>query len=166
VPTRAADAAATVGALSLWFASFGVANIWVSGQGSYFKNQFMEHLRNALRSQHHFTTAYLPWANGSIERACREVLRAVRALLSEFRLPLSHCSKLSRLVQSILNNSPSPQRGDLSLITTFTGRPPDSPLQSLVFTVADKTLSLGDPLPAVAQYLTDALYCRCYTQAG
>jgi Integrase core domain/Integrase zinc binding domain len=143
VPTRAADAAATVDALSLWFASFGVAKTWVSDQGSHFKNQVMEHLRKALRSQHHFTTAYTPWANGSIERACREVLRAVRALLSEFRLPFSHWPTLSRLVQSILNNSPSPQRGDLAPITTFTGRPPDSPLQSLVFTLADKTLSLS-----------------------
>jgi hypothetical protein len=42
-------------------------------------------LQDALRADHHFTTAYTPWANGTVERVGREVLRATRALLSEYR---------------------------------------------------------------------------------
>jgi hypothetical protein len=142
VPSEAADAAATVNALTLWFAAFGVSQVWVSDQGSHFKNQVMDSVRKALRSQHHFTTAYSPWANGTIERACREVLRAVRALLSELRLRFDQWPAVSRIVQSVLNNSPSPQRGDIAPLTAFTGRAPDSPLQSLVCIAATQTLPL------------------------
>jgi transposase InsO family protein len=86
VPTSAADAASAVDALSLWFATFGVVYWWVSDRDAHFKNQLMDGLRSKLRSQHHFTTAYSPGANDTVERACKEFLRAVRALLSEFRL--------------------------------------------------------------------------------
>jgi hypothetical protein len=105
---------------------------WVSDQGSHFKNKTVEGVQNALRSQHHFTTAYTPWANGTVERACREVLRAVRGLLSEFKLRPAEWPKVHRIVQSVLNNSPSPQRGNIAPITAFTGLPPDSPLLALV----------------------------------
>jgi hypothetical protein len=57
VPSAAADAAATVDALTLWFSAFGVATTWVSDRGSHFKNLVMDALRKALRTQHHFTTA-------------------------------------------------------------------------------------------------------------
>jgi hypothetical protein len=99
-------------------------------------------MRQALHSQHHFTTAYTPWANGTVERACRDVLRASRALLSEFRLRSDQWPEVAPIVQLVLNNSPSPQRGNIAPLTAFTGREPDSPLRSLVFTVADATLSL------------------------
>ena len=104
----------------------------------------MDSVRKVLCSQHHFTTAYSPWANGTIERACREVLRAVRALLSELRLRPDQWPSVSRIVQSVLNNSPSPQRGNIAPLTAFTGRSPDSPLQSLVCVAADQTLPLSE----------------------
>jgi RNase H-like domain found in reverse transcriptase/Reverse transcriptase (RNA-dependent DNA polymerase)/Integrase zinc binding domain len=66
VPCEAANAAATVNALMLWFAAFGVVSMWVSDRGAHFKNQVVEGMRQALRSQQHFTTAYTPWANGTI----------------------------------------------------------------------------------------------------
>jgi hypothetical protein len=142
VPSIAADTAATVDALSTWFAAFGIAAVWVSDQGSHFKNQVMESLRKSLRTQHHFTTAYTPWANGTVERACREVLRAARALLSEFRLPPDQWPDVARIIQSSLNNSPSPQRGNIAPITAFTGRNPDSPLLSLLSVLTGQSLSL------------------------
>jgi transposase InsO family protein len=77
-----ADSETTADALVRLFSSFGVVRTWVSDQGSHFKNKTIEKVRRALRSQHHFTTAYTPWANGTVERACREFLRAARALLS------------------------------------------------------------------------------------
>jgi hypothetical protein len=50
VPCVAADAAATVDALTLWFGAFGVALIWVSDGVSHFKNNFVDGERKALRS--------------------------------------------------------------------------------------------------------------------
>jgi hypothetical protein len=105
----------------------------------------MDSVRKVLYSQHHFTTAYSPWANGTIDRSCREVLHAVRALLSELRLRFDQWTAVYRIVHSVLNNSPSPQRGNIAPLTAFTGRAPYTPLQSLVCVASDQTL----PLPAI-----------------
>jgi transposase InsO family protein len=56
---------------------------WVSNQGAHFRNQVVESLQRALGAQHHFTTAYTPWDNGTVEVVNREVLKSVKALLSE-----------------------------------------------------------------------------------
>ena len=73
-------------ALIHWIGSFGTMEWFVSDQGSHFKNQLIDELTSELRVHHHFTTAYSPWANGSVERVCREVLRATKALCSEWKL--------------------------------------------------------------------------------
>jgi hypothetical protein len=49
VPTAAADAASVVDALTSWFADFGTALVWVSDQGSHFKNRVIDGVRRALR---------------------------------------------------------------------------------------------------------------------
>jgi hypothetical protein len=144
IPCFSADTVSTMDAFMMWFAAFGVAMLWVSDRESHFKNQVMDGVRKALRSQHHFTTAYSPWANGTVERACREVLRETRALLSEFQLNSKQCPEVARIVQSVLNNSPSPQRGNIAPITAFTGRAPDFPLRSLVTPDKNVTLTLDD----------------------
>jgi hypothetical protein len=104
----------------------------------------MTGLRKFLRTQHYFTTAYCPWANGTVERACKEVLRATRALLSEFRLRTAQWPEVYKLVQSILNHTPSPQRGNLAPITVFTGQKADSPLRSVISSFSGTTLSSTD----------------------
>jgi hypothetical protein len=48
VLSEAADAAATVDALTLWFAAFGVSQVWVSDQGSHFKNQVIDFCSKGL----------------------------------------------------------------------------------------------------------------------
>ena len=55
--------------------------------------------------------AYSPWANGSIDRVCREVLRACRALLSEFPLAPPDWPAVTECVQSILNHAPLKRLG-------------------------------------------------------
>jgi hypothetical protein len=132
VPAKSADEKRTVDALVEWFAAFGVVSIWVSDRGSHFKNRVIDGVRKALRTQHHFTTAYSPWANGTVERACREILRAVRALLSEFKLGPRDWPAVAPIVQAALNSAPSPQRGDISPLTAFTGIPTASTLLSIV----------------------------------
>jgi transposase InsO family protein len=60
IPSQGAYAATVLDALLSWFAAFGVSMTWVSDQGSHFKNTVLEDVRRALRSRHHFTTAYSP----------------------------------------------------------------------------------------------------------
>jgi len=86
---------------------------------------------------HHFTTAYSPWANGSVERICREVLRACRALCSEWKLGPKDWPSVTECVQSVLNQAPLKRLGLRSKVKpvvyrtpleVFTGHTPARPL--------------------------------------
>jgi len=83
-----------------WFTDYGIVEQWVSDRGTHFKNTLMKNLREALHSSHHFTLAYCPWSNGSVEVVCRELLRATRAILSEMQLDRKAWPSLMPIVQS------------------------------------------------------------------
>ncbi|KAG3206635.1 hypothetical protein PC128_g578 [Phytophthora cactorum] len=114
VPCEAADAETTFHCLMVWFSSFGVCRTWVSDQGTHFKNKTIEALQHALGAHHHFTTARCPWANGTVEEVMREMLRCCRALLSEWRLQPREWPRVVKIVQLVLNNTPSPSLGGLA----------------------------------------------------
>jgi transposase InsO family protein len=86
VSCRTADAAANVDALMRWFAVLGVVLLWISDRGSHFKNELVRRVQNELKTKLHLTTANCPWSNGTIESACKQVIRAFRAVLAELRM--------------------------------------------------------------------------------
>jgi transposase InsO family protein len=86
VPCRTADAAAAVDALMRWFAVFGVVLLRISDRGSKFKNEVIRRVQKELKAKHHFTTANCPWSNGTVESACKQVIRDFRAVLSELKM--------------------------------------------------------------------------------
>jgi hypothetical protein len=65
-----------------------------------------------------------------VERVCRELLRATRALLSEFKLPPEAWTSVLPMVQSGLNNAASVRMQGRCPMEVFPGLPPDSPLVS------------------------------------
>lgn len=75
----------------------------VTDQGSHFTSTLMKDMTEDMKLDHHFTTAHCPWANGSVERICREVIRANRAVLSEMKLDPTEWTAIVECVQSILN---------------------------------------------------------------
>ena len=111
IPSNTADAEVVVESLLNWFSRFGVVPIWVSDQGTHFKNTVMKELARRMKCKHHFTPVYSPWANGSIERMNKELLRVLRALLLENRLEEVSWPYLLPAVQSTLNHSPSNRLG-------------------------------------------------------
>ena len=131
-PCERADAEHTVDTLLKWFASFGVAQTWISDKGSHFKNTVMILLNKALHAHHHLTTPYNPRSNGTVERVCQEVLRAARSILSEFRLCEEDWPDVIYIIQSILNNSKRPSLNHEAPITAFTGLPADNPLRTML----------------------------------
>lgn len=146
VPCGAADAEHTVDALLKWFSSFGVVLLWVSDQGTHFKNEVVRGLREKTRGSHHFTLAYCPWTNGTVEVVCRELVRVLRALLSEFQLPFTSWPDVVPMVQSALNNTPLERRGGRCPLNVFTGLPTDNPWVCIKAEVEGKmeTRSISD----------------------
>ncbi|GMF50897.1 unnamed protein product [Phytophthora fragariaefolia] len=114
-----------------WFKRFGVVHQWVSDQGAHFKNQFMEKLSVALDSHHHFTTAYTPWKNGTVEVVNREVLKSVKTLLSERQLQVQDWPRVLPVVQAALNTMPADRLGGVTPLTAFTALPGGSQLRGI-----------------------------------
>lgn len=135
--TEAANAEEVANYLTTWVSSFGGMEWIVTDQGSHIKNQLIAELSSQFHVQHHFTTAYSPWANGTVERVCREVLRACKALCSEWKLAPRDWPAVVESVQSVLNQSPLRRLGlrdknkkDVyrTPLEVFTGQLPGRPL--------------------------------------
>ena len=60
-------------------------------------------LQHVLGAKHHFTAARCPWANGTIENAMKHVLKAFRALLSEWRMDKKDWRIIRDVEQMICN---------------------------------------------------------------
>ena len=82
---------------------------------------------------HHITTAYSPWANGTAERLGRELLWTLRALLSERQLNVTDWDYILPAVQFALNTRKSPILGGISPIKAATGIAPVQPTDIVVW---------------------------------
>ena len=82
-PCESPTAAHAAESLLEWFSRYGVAPVWVSDRGSHFLNEVIRILAQRLHASHHFTLAYCPWANGSIEIINKHILSVLRSLTSE-----------------------------------------------------------------------------------
>jgi hypothetical protein len=145
-PHETADAASTVESLVHWFSTFTICGTWCSDQGSHFKNRVVAGVSKALGTQHTFTVAYSPWSNGTVEVVCREVLRALRALISELHLQFKHWPSVVPILQSMLNNQPADRLKGMAPVTAMTALPASTPL-----------LSITSPLPGVEVLTMDQI---------
>jgi len=128
VPSERTDHVVVVHALVDWYKRFGVAETHVSDKGSHFKNKVVAELNDILKTKHHFTTAYFPKSNGTVERVNREIMKVLRSLVSEFKISWNEWASLLPLVQSALNNNKSAILAGQAAITVFTGLPAYNPL--------------------------------------
>ncbi len=95
----------------------------MSDGGSHFKNEVIEKVHKLVGAHHHITTAYSPWANGTIEVVNRCVLRAVKTLSSEMKLQVDEWSLILPLVQGALNHQPASRLDGIAPVTAFMGLP-------------------------------------------
>jgi hypothetical protein len=76
--------------------------------------------------------AYSPWSNETVEVVCREVLRALRALVSELQLGFKHWPSVVPMLPSTLNNQPSNRLDGTAPITAMTSLPVSTPILSVL----------------------------------
>jgi hypothetical protein len=112
-----------------WNKRFGVAETHVSDKSYHFKNKVVAELNDIFKTKHHFTTAYSPKSNGTVERVNGEIMKVLRSLVSEFKISWNELASLLPLVQSALNNYKSASLAGQAPITVFTGLPVYNPLE-------------------------------------
>jgi IS30 family transposase len=80
----------------------------------------VQRVQKELKAKHHFTTANCPWSNGTIESACKQVIRAFRAVLSELKMYADEWPEVVNMVQSVLNNYLSTRLNKRTPMQVFT----------------------------------------------
>jgi hypothetical protein len=90
----------------------------------------MDGMAKIFGVNHHFVTAYCPWANGTVEVVNRMLLRVLKSMLSESKLPMAEWSKLLHQVQMAINFNPSNRITGVAPVTAFMALPAQTPLKS------------------------------------
>jgi hypothetical protein len=85
-------------------------------------------VQQELKAKHHFTSTNFPWSNGTIESACKQVIRAFRAVPSELKMYADEWPEVISMVQSVLNNSLSTRLNKRTPMQVLTGHTETSPL--------------------------------------
>lgn len=80
--------------------------MFVSDQGSHFKNHVLAQLETFLQIRHHFTTALIHFSNGTVEHLNRDIFEAFRIQLRELNLKQTFWALLLPVIQNILNHAP------------------------------------------------------------
>jgi hypothetical protein len=92
----------------------------------------MKELNRVLSTNHHFTTPYCPWSNGTVERLNREIKKVLKVILSEFRMHKNQWPLLLGLAQYILNSTKLKRLVGHCPITVFTGLEVMKPLNAIL----------------------------------
>jgi hypothetical protein len=119
---------------------FGVVLLRISDRGSHFKNEVIRRVQKERKAKHHFTTANCPWSNDTVKSACKHIIRAFRAVLSELKMYADEWPEMVSMVQSVLNNSSSTRLHKRTPMQVFTRHAETTPI----------ALMLKDNLPVNA----------------
>jgi hypothetical protein len=114
-----------------WIADFGIPKIQVSDQGSHFKNKVLKEINENFKSNHHFTTANSPFANGSIEIIVKDFTTTLKKLRFETNTPPHQWRSLLPMIQFALNHSPRKDKCNLAPIEIMTGIKPSNALDAI-----------------------------------
>lgn len=72
-PCDSADSNDATIARAKWITSSWEMNLVVTDEVTHSKSSLMNKLTARTHIKHHFTTAYCPWSNGTVERVCKKV---------------------------------------------------------------------------------------------
>ena len=134
VASDEASADVVVEATLRWASRFSMPMVWISDQGTHFKNYVMEAVARHLKVHHQFVVTYTPWRNGTVERLNRDLLQVMRVMLREYGLALDQWEYLLPVVQANLNQTPVASLEGKTPMDVFTGY---VPVTALITVVAD-----------------------------
>lgn len=69
------------------FARYGIGATLVAGRGAHFKSKLVDRVSRSIGSQHHLATAHLPRANGTTDTVNRTLLKRLKSLQSQLKIP-------------------------------------------------------------------------------
>jgi transposase InsO family protein len=89
IPATAGDHFVVADSLVQWYPSFGKVLMYVSDQGSCFKDNIIKEFHRVLKIKHHMTRAYSFWPNEAVEKVNKDIQRLLMSLFSEWQIESS-----------------------------------------------------------------------------
>lgn len=123
VPCATPSSAVAVAAILDWHDRFGIPPIWISDQGTHFKNEVLAEVCKRLKSEQKFTVAYSPWINGSIERVNRDLIQVLRVMCLEYKKDIRDWTMFVSLLRATINHTPVPSLGNKAPVVLFCALP-------------------------------------------
>lgn len=151
------NAANVADTLLQYFTTFRPVLSWFSDRGSHFCNEVIQLLASSFMVKHKFSTAYVPWSNGTVESVCKEVIRLLRVLGTEFNVPEARWPFLVASAQSVINNSPSRRLAVRAPLTVHAGQSPGSPLSVTLSTHGNNEVSSKEQVGILQNVSVDSL---------
>lgn len=130
-----------------------------------FKNDTLRLVAKGLKVPHYFIVSYIPWSYGTVKLLRREFLRVFRSVISELQIGFEEWYDLLPIFQSVLNNFPSPQRVNVSLITALVGSKPTPPINTFIQSCTVSTIALSN-LQFQRAFNISSLQNLCETLGG
>lgn len=104
-----------------WCAVKDVPGGLISDGPNHFKNESVRLVSKGLKTPYHFNLQYCPLSNFAEERL-DEQIHVLQSVISEVQMDNKEWLDLIPIVQSVLNNAPSPHLGNFCSFTAFMGR--------------------------------------------
>ncbi|KAJ8531731.1 hypothetical protein ON010_g14231 [Phytophthora cinnamomi] len=142
MPCATPTSAVAVGAILDWHSRFGIPPIWISDQGSHFKNEVAAEVCKRLKSEQQFTVAYCPWINGSIERLNHDVIQVLRVMWLEYKKDIREWTMFVQMLRASVNHTPLSSLANKAPVELFCALPLPSPLDFCVDLVQKKVLEM------------------------
>jgi hypothetical protein len=153
IPCDAPNSVNAAEAIQWWVSRFTKPEWLVSDRGTHFKCSVIERLAKHFNMKHHFTLAYCPWSNGTVERVNRDIKALLKILDRESRSKASDWPYMLPAVMSVINSTPSKRLGGLAPKEIFMGLPKYNPFTVLysphLSDISDVPLTSPDYIKAV-----------------
>jgi len=91
----------------------------------------MSELTERIQVDHHLTTSYIHYPNGTVEVVNKLILQAIRTLISELRWKKDDWEYLIPVITHYLNHKPQARLAGYAPITVHTGLQRDDPLDPI-----------------------------------
>lgn len=120
-PVASESALEAATALIEWTSMFGLPKAVHTDRGTAFTGAVFAQLTKKFRLSHKLSFPSLHHTHGTVERVHRDLVRAIRAFLSEFQLPKSRWWDVLPLAQAAINGTPTAKLGNRSPREVFCG---------------------------------------------
>ncbi|GMF42399.1 unnamed protein product [Phytophthora fragariaefolia] len=147
VPCVVPTSTVTAQAIMDWHSRFRAPGLWISGNGSHFKNEVVKEVSKRLNAHQNFTLAYSLWINGSVERLNKDIIQVLRVLCLEYNVDINDWTYFVPTLQANLNHTPVPSLGNHAPVELFCVLPAASPLRFYLDNSEKRLVDLGEHFP-------------------